>query len=71
MRQVSHLFAAAILALAASAASSAPATLGAHFTFTGTGGSASGSIYDGAIHSGSPRDVCSGLSNLNSGNWPK
>ena len=59
MKQFSKLVLALSLSVTAGAAFSAPATLGALFTFTGTGASAgmSGSIYDKDIHSGVFRDV--------------
>ena len=59
MKQFSKLVLALSLSVSAGAAFSAPATLGALFTFTGTGASAgmSGSIYDKDIHSGVFRDV--------------
>ena len=69
MKQFSKLVLALSLSMSAGAAFSAPVTLGALFTFTGTGGSASGSIYDKDIHSGMARDVCASPSGLNSGNW--
>lgn len=54
MKQVNKLALALSLAFAGGSALSAPVTLGALFSFTGTGASIGigGSIYDGAIHSG-------------------
>ena len=66
MKQFSKLVLALSLSVSAGAAFSAPATLGALFTFTGTGASAgmSGSIYDKDIHSGVFRDVNAAPSGL-------